>query len=229
MQQLTAKQARFVEEYLLDANVREAARRAGYNEMVGYRLMRRPEIVEAIRRDQDARAARMMVSADRVVAELAAIAFSDITQVLFWDGAAGAAGSDGGDDSEEAGGDAEGEAGDEAGEAGGRRRGTSYRLKRSTTLAPQTAAAICEFHRYSHGALRVRMHDKLPALLLLGRHVGLFGPGAVTKAQLRQRAMEEEQSALVDRMADMPAERRQALRELLQEAYGRGQRDVAVR
>jgi len=225
MQQLTAKQARFVEEYLLDANVREAARRAGYNEMVGYRLMRRPEIIEAIRRDQDARAARMMVSADRVIAELAAIAFSDITQVLFWDGTAGASGSDGGDDADS---EADDEAG-ETGEAGGRRRGPSYRLKRSTTLAPQTAAAICEFHRYSHGALRVRMHDKLPALLLLGRHVGLFGPGAVTKAQLRQRAMEEEQSALVDRMADMPAERRQALRELLQEAYGRGRRDVAVR
>lgn len=201
MQQITAKQARFVEEYLLDANVREAARRAGYNEMVGYRLMRRPEVAEAIRRDQDARATRMQVSADRVVAELAAIAFSDISRVVSW-------------------GEAEfppaAEDGEADGAAAGRpRRGASYRLRRSETLAPETTAAISEIHRYSQGALRVRMHDKLPALLLLGRHLGLFGPGAVTKAQVRQRELEAQQKAMNQLVFDLPSDKREAMRRLL--------------
>jgi phage terminase small subunit len=210
MQQITARQARFVEEYLLDANVREAARRSGYNEMVGYRLMRRPEVAEAIRRDQDARAARMQVSADRVIAELAAIAFSDITQVMSWDGPAPSPAADGEEEDEA-----------EAAESAVARRG-GYRLRSSETLAPQTAAAISEFHRYSHGALRVRMHDKLPALLLLGRHVGLFGPGAVTKAQLRQQEMQSRQQTLQQRIGAMPREKRDALRGVLKQVFEAG-------
>jgi phage terminase small subunit len=191
MQEISAKQARFVEEYLLDANVREAARRAGYNELVGYRLMRRPEVAQAIRRDQDARAVRLQISADRIIAELAAIAFSDITQVMDWGPGAPAAG------------DGEADAGAPGGSEG-------YQLRRSDMLAPETAAAISEFHRYSHGALRVRMHDKLPALLLLGRHVGLFGPGAVTKAQLRQQAIQEQQLSLNAAVGRLPREKRDA-------------------
>jgi phage terminase small subunit len=198
MQKITAKQARFVEEYLLDANVREAARRAGYNQMVGYRLMRRPEVAEAIARDQDARAARMQVSADRVIAELAAIAFSDISRVVSWGDPDLVPGADG-----------------EADEAATPGRAPGYRLRRSETLAPETVAAISEFHRYSHGALRLRMHDKLPALLLLGRHMGLFGPGAVTKAQLRQQEREAEQETRRRRLAELPREKRLALRALL--------------
>ena len=193
MQQITAKQARFVEEYLLDANAREAARRAGYNEMVGYRLMRRPEVAAAIARDQAARAERMQVSADRVIAELAAIAFSDLTKVVFWD---------------------------EEAAKGTRRRAPGYRLKRSDTLEPQTAAAIAEFHRYSHGALKVKMHDKLPALLLLGRHVGLFGPGAVTKAQLRQRELEARKKSINQLIDEMPRDKRQSLRGVIQQIAG---------
>ena len=203
MSELTPKQARFVEEYLLDANAREAARRAGYNEMIGYRLMRRPEVADAVRRQQAARAVRMQLSADMVIAELAAIAFSDIRRVVSWGGAEVVDVEDG-----------------EATSApGGGRYG--FRLRRSAELEPQTGAAISEFHRYSHGALKIRMHDKLPALMLLGRHLGLFGPGAKTAAQIRAEKREAEDEERQRRLAALPPEKRQALMRAIEGVLGK--------
>lgn len=76
----------FVAEYLVTLNATEAARRAGYSPrhagLRGYALLRRPDVQLAIRAAMDARAARTGVSADRVVEELAAIAFSDIRKIL---------------------------------------------------------------------------------------------------------------------------------------------------
>jgi phage terminase small subunit len=54
-------------------------RRAGLR---GYALLRRPDVQLAIRAAMDARAARTGVTSDRVVEELAAIAFSDIRNII---------------------------------------------------------------------------------------------------------------------------------------------------
>ena len=52
MSQLTEKQKKFVEEYLIDLNATQAAIRAGYSvdtaSQIGYENLRKPEIVEAI-------------------------------------------------------------------------------------------------------------------------------------------------------------------------------------
>ncbi|HVA16081.1 MAG TPA: terminase small subunit, partial [Candidatus Dormibacteraeota bacterium] len=76
----------FVAEYLVTLNATEAARRAGYSSrhagLRGYALLRRPDVQLAIRAAMDARAARTGVSADRVVEELASIAFSDMRKIL---------------------------------------------------------------------------------------------------------------------------------------------------
>ena len=76
----------FVNEYLLSLNATDAARRAGYAPrhagLRGYALLRRPDVQVAIRDAMDARAQRTGISVDRVVEELASIAFSDIRKIL---------------------------------------------------------------------------------------------------------------------------------------------------
>jgi len=85
---LTPRQQRFVEEYLVDPNGHQAALRAGYaprgaRQTVTH-LLKRPEVAQAIRRGMDARAERMRLDADRVLAELVRIAFADIGNLVDW-------------------------------------------------------------------------------------------------------------------------------------------------
>ncbi len=71
---LTAKQARFVEEFLIDSNATQAAVRAGYSEKtaysVGHENLKKPEVATAIQAAQTALSERLEVTADRVVAGL---------------------------------------------------------------------------------------------------------------------------------------------------------------
>lgn len=85
---MNPRQRRFVEEYLVDLNATRAAKRAGYAARSatdrGYRLLRKPEIAAAVAKAQKKRAARTRVSADRVVTELAKVAFGDPRRLLSW-------------------------------------------------------------------------------------------------------------------------------------------------
>lgn len=85
---MNPRQRRFVEEYLVDLNATHAARRAGYSAKWaatrGYRLLRDPEVAAAVAEAQKARAARTRVSADKVVTELAKVAFGDPRRLLSW-------------------------------------------------------------------------------------------------------------------------------------------------
>ena len=78
---LTEKQKRFVEEYLVDMNATEAAKRAGYSEKtaysIGFENLRKPEIQEEIQAMREKQAKRTGVTADRVIQEYARIAFFD--------------------------------------------------------------------------------------------------------------------------------------------------------
>lgn len=93
MPRLTPKQARFVEEYLTDLNATQAAIRAGYSQRradaLGYENLRKPEIKDAIEAYQRERSARTGVTADRVVQEIARVAFASLSDVMTW-GPAGA-------------------------------------------------------------------------------------------------------------------------------------------
>lgn len=79
---------RFVEEYLIDLNATAAAKRAGYSprsaSCTGYNLINRPEIVAAVAKAQAERAKRTQVTADKVVTELAKVAFGDPRRLLSW-------------------------------------------------------------------------------------------------------------------------------------------------
>jgi phage terminase small subunit len=79
--QLTEKQVAFCREYLVDLNATAAAVRAGYSEATanqqGPRLLGDDRIQEEIQRLMGERSQRVEVKADRVVEELAAMAFYD--------------------------------------------------------------------------------------------------------------------------------------------------------
>lgn len=68
---LTAKEAAFVREYLIDTDQKAAAQRAGYSiqtaESTAYALMRRPLVKAAIQKEMDARAKRTRIDADYVL------------------------------------------------------------------------------------------------------------------------------------------------------------------
>ncbi len=87
---LTDRQRRFVEEYLIDLKTGAAAIRAGYSpqsaETAGRRLRRLPHVRAAIEEAMAARSRRVGITQDRVVAELARIAFADMRDFADWDG-----------------------------------------------------------------------------------------------------------------------------------------------
>lgn len=141
---LTDKQAAFVAEYLVDLNATQAAIRAGYSERTAYRigaeLLHKTSVAEAIAAGQAQRAQRVEITADRVVAELAKIAFADPRDLMEW-------GPDG------------------------------VKLKASADLTEEQAASVAEVSETTTkdgGSLKLKKHDKVKALELLGRHMGMF-------------------------------------------------------
>jgi phage terminase small subunit len=87
---VTPKQEAFVREYLVDLNASAAARRAGYSakhaDVNGPRLLGNAGIAAAVAAAQQTRAERTEITADRVLKELARIAFFDIRKLYREDG-----------------------------------------------------------------------------------------------------------------------------------------------
>ncbi len=87
---LTPKQAAFVGEYLVDLNATQAAIRAGYSKRAARQMadenMSKPAIAEAIAAAKFERSRRTKISSDRVLQELACIAFFDIAKAFTPDG-----------------------------------------------------------------------------------------------------------------------------------------------
>lgn len=77
---LTAKQRQFVSEYLVDLNATQAAARAGYSRKnamrIGYQLLQRNDVQEAVQEAMQERAQRVEITQDRVVDELAKVGFA---------------------------------------------------------------------------------------------------------------------------------------------------------
>lgn len=88
MRELTAKQKLFVAEYLVDLNATQAAIRAGYSSasarQSGSDNMRNPYIAAAVQQALKKRAERTEVTADKVVKELARLAFADMRSYTSW-------------------------------------------------------------------------------------------------------------------------------------------------
>lgn len=84
--ELTPRQSRFVDEYLIDLNATQAAIRAGYSEKtasaVGFENLRKPKIAAAIQERMKNREERTEVTQDRVLKELARLGFADLRGVF---------------------------------------------------------------------------------------------------------------------------------------------------
>lgn len=138
---MTKKQKLFVEEYLLDLNATQAAIRAGYSPetagAIGAENLKKPQIQNAIARAMAERSRRTGVNAERVVQELAKIAFANAGDLI---------------DAQDA----------------TVRDGASR----------EDLAAIQSIKVKDMGDMgierEVRLADKLKALELLGRHLGMF-------------------------------------------------------
>lgn len=85
-QKLTERQRVFVREYLKDLNATRAAKAAGYSDATATaqasRLLANVNIKRAVDAAKAKRAERSDITAERVVAELGHIAFSDITEIV---------------------------------------------------------------------------------------------------------------------------------------------------
>ena len=149
---MTPKQRRLVEEYLIDLNATQAARRAGYGERwachQGCRLLRNRNVAAAIAKAQVERAERTRVTADQVVTELAKVAFGDPRKLLSW------------------------------GPKGVVLRESAELTEAEAALVSEVA----ETRTSTGGTRRVKLHCKLTALTALGRHLGLFAGGGLAAA-----------------------------------------------
>lgn len=138
---MTKKQKRFVEEYLIDLNATQAAIRAGYSpdsaKEIGSENLTKPNIANAINQALAERSRRTGVNADRVVRELAKIAFVNAKDVIDFDSATLAANADNDD-----------------------------------TAAIQSV----KVKTFGEDGLEreIKLADKLKALELLGKHLGMF-------------------------------------------------------
>lgn len=152
---LTAKQQRFVKEYLVDLNATKACIRAGYSvksaDKIGSQLLGKSGVAAAIAAAQEKLAKKLEITQERVLREYAKLAFSDIRNVVRW-------------------GESVMVKMEDDGEVVVR---NTLALVSSSDIDDDTAAAVEEVSEGKTG-LKVKMHDKARALDALAKHLGLF-------------------------------------------------------
>ncbi len=138
---LTPKQERFCEEYLVDLNATQAAIRAGYSVKTAYRigaeLLQKTSVSKRISELRSEQSKRTGITADKIIAELAAIAFTDRTEIA------------------------------KVGKNG------SVRLTPTENLSDDVKKVISGIKEGKFGT-EVSSYDKVKALELLGKHLGIF-------------------------------------------------------
>ena len=144
MSDLTPKQQRFVEEYLIDLNATQAAVRAGYSpktaKQQGQRLLTNVDVQAAVTEAKDRRAERTELAQDDVVRELATIGFANAGDFFDW------------------------------GPDGVKVKEKDHLTVEQRAVVAEVSQTVTE----KGGTIRVKLHDKLSALEKLGRHLGMF-------------------------------------------------------
>lgn len=162
MAKLTAKQKAFVAEYLIDLNATQAAIRAGYSErtaeQMAYKLVQKSSVQEAIQEAMKNREQRTQITQDKVLNELAKIAFANGTDFAslmtglkkekVWN-----------DETQEY---------DEV-----EVEKQFVQFVDTNTLPPEKKAAVAAIKETRYGIV-VESHDKVKALELIGKHLGMF-------------------------------------------------------
>ena len=155
MEKLTDRQRIFCREYLIDLNAAQAAVRAGYRpqnaRICACKLMARPHIKAEIKKMMTDREKRLEISADEVMHELIVIAranAADFAQVTVREGT-----------------DREGNPVEVC----------RVRIKPTDEIGRDKIAALAGIRQCTYGAVVIKLYDKLKALELLMRHMGLLG------------------------------------------------------
>jgi phage terminase small subunit len=153
---LNPKQKKFVKEYLLDLNATQAAIRAGYSRRtageIGHEHLKKPEIKRAIQKAMDKRAKRLEISQDRILEELAILAYSDLKHYLDIDPDTGAIRAKGFENMPE---------------------NASRALK--AIKEDRVIKEDADGHKVTiFDKVRFELHDKIKPLELLGKHLGMF-------------------------------------------------------
>ena len=154
---LTSKQSRFVEEYLVDLNAAQAAIRAGYSKHTaqeqGSRLLSNVKVAAAIKEAIEKRSERTAITQDNVLQELAKVGFGDIRKAVRWGRSPI---------------DTESENANPTG------LGIyPVELVPSEELDDDTASTISEVSLTQTG-IKIKMYDKLSALDKIAKHLGMF-------------------------------------------------------
>ena len=162
MARLTAKQKAFVAEYLIDLNATQAAIRAKYSEktaeQTSSRLLSNVKVQEAVQEAMKNREKRTQITQDKVLNELAKIAFANGTDFAslmtgmkkekVWN-----------DEKQEY---------DEV-----EVEKQFIQFVDTASLPDDKKAAVAAIKETRHG-LAVESHDKVKALELIGKHLGMF-------------------------------------------------------
>jgi len=87
--QLNTRGAKFVTKFLACGNATSSAKKAGYSEHTAYsiahEILKKPEIAAAVQAGLDAIAHRCEIAADKIVKDLTAVAFSNVSNYEFDD------------------------------------------------------------------------------------------------------------------------------------------------
>lgn len=141
---LTAKQKRFIDEYLVDLNATQAAIRAGYSAKtaveIGYENLRKPHIAAELEKRGKKLQKKTEITQEMVAEELRRIAFSLMSDYIEWG-------------------------------LNGVRLKDSSELTPEQIAA---VAEISESVTLNGGTTRIKLYDKLSALEKLGKMLGMF-------------------------------------------------------
>ena len=164
---LTEKQARFVAEYLVDLNATQAASRAGYKDPnIGRQLITKNNVSEAIQKAIQERSQRTEITQDMILKELANIAFAngtDFAKVVCREVPMTTVDEDGMLQTVT-------------------KLQQLVEIKDTSTIPPEKRAAISGIKEGKYG-IEVSSYDKVKALELLGKHLGMFDARATQKPE----------------------------------------------
>ena len=151
---MTPKQKLFAEEYLKDLNATQSAIRAGYSKKTAYAIgqenLKKPEIQKAIQELMNKRSKINEITADNVLKELASIAFADSTDY------------------------AKIKHKTVVNDVTGEKEEVTYiEFTDTDDLSEEQKKAISAI-KYTRNGIAVETHNKLKALELLGKHLGMF-------------------------------------------------------
>ena len=181
---LNPKQTRFVQEYLIDLNATQAAIRAGYSKKTadtqGPRLLGNVGVASAIQEAMKKCEEKTGITQERILNELAIIAFSDLANYLDIDQDTGAIRAKSFDELSE---------------------GISRALEqiKEDRMIREDAKGQDSI---INSKITFRMHDKLKALELLGKHLAMFKDQSEIKQDIVYRIIyEKAQKAKADGIA----------------------------